>query len=379
MAKFDHKNNLPQIFKTNRVSILPISRSQYALGKFDTYYEIDPMEPARKNVTIPENLETLDIDNIYSESSAMHVAHISGMINDILEEECWHTVSGRMSTGDFDFQIGDLGGKSRHKIKVSGSQCEIDAGFESKNFFMIVEAKNYSVDNFLIRQLYYPYRLWERKLSKRIIPAFFTFSDNIFSFYVFRFEDLNDYNSIALQRKYEYTIGTLPLTMGDLIDVLNSTNIAEDTSVPFPQADKFERVMDLIGILNNNPLKKNDITETYQFDSRQTDYYVNATNYLGFSESKPDGYIELTDLGNKILSSNHKTKHILVTRSILKHGIFNSVIRDYLNTSNAPSLEEIKTKMELFEETKGLGNQTMSRRAQTIRSWVLWIIKDIVI
>ena len=37
---------------------------------------------------------------------------------------------------------------------------------------MIVEAKNATVDDFLVRQLYYPYRLWQAKTYKEVKPVF---------------------------------------------------------------------------------------------------------------------------------------------------------------------------------------------------------------
>jgi hypothetical protein len=81
---------------------------------------------------------------------------------------------------------------------VENSQCEIDGGFEGISKFAIIEAKCQSVDDFIIRQLYYPYRLWKSKSSKKIVPILLSFSNNIFVFYIFDFDDLYHYNSIFL-------------------------------------------------------------------------------------------------------------------------------------------------------------------------------------
>src|SRR4028119_131156 len=40
MAKFDPSVNLPDTFRENHLSILPISRSKYVIGKFDTHFEV---------------------------------------------------------------------------------------------------------------------------------------------------------------------------------------------------------------------------------------------------------------------------------------------------------------------------------------------------
>jgi hypothetical protein len=56
-------------------------------------------------VSIP-NLETLDYTNLYSEASALLFAYNSGIINDVLNsKDTFYTVSGRMSSGCFNFNI----------------------------------------------------------------------------------------------------------------------------------------------------------------------------------------------------------------------------------------------------------------------------------
>lgn len=37
MTKFDHASNLPTIFQQHDLSILPITRGKYLIGKFETY------------------------------------------------------------------------------------------------------------------------------------------------------------------------------------------------------------------------------------------------------------------------------------------------------------------------------------------------------
>jgi hypothetical protein len=41
MAKFDHSVNLLDIFRDNDLSILPISRSKYVIGKFATHLKVE--------------------------------------------------------------------------------------------------------------------------------------------------------------------------------------------------------------------------------------------------------------------------------------------------------------------------------------------------
>jgi hypothetical protein len=182
MAKFDHYSNLPKIFKDNGLSILPISRSSYVIGEFDVYEKVTYNQKIRPiQMSFPSDITTIDPTNLYSESSALHCAVVTGMIEDVLGEEAFQTISGRMSSKHFDFNIRTRKGID-HKISISNSQVEIDGGYESANQFMIVEAKNETVDDFLVRQLYYPYRLWQEKTYKEIKPVFFTYSNDILVF-----------------------------------------------------------------------------------------------------------------------------------------------------------------------------------------------------
>ena len=88
MAKFDHSVNLPDIFRANHLSILPISRSKYVIGNFDTHLkvkydseiEVIPFE-------FPPGIESIDYTNLYSESSALHCAFNIGIIDDLVGEK----------------------------------------------------------------------------------------------------------------------------------------------------------------------------------------------------------------------------------------------------------------------------------------------------
>lgn len=285
MTKFDHAVKLPKIFRDNGLTIQPISRGSYVIGTFESYFQL----PKKSSTNIiyrelPPHLETIDPSNIYSESSAILCAFLSEMIDDVLEEKTNLTVLGRMSTGTFNYQIRDAKTRINHNISVKNSQCEIDGGFESESKFALIEAKSETVDDFIIRQLYYPYRLWTSKTDKEVVPIFLTISNDIFSFYRFRFLEKNVYNSLELVSEHRYCISKQEIEISDIRRLLTETAIvSEQEEIPFPQADSFLRIIDLLGKLYNanEPLSKDEITLVYAFDERQTNYYVTAARYLG--------------------------------------------------------------------------------------------------
>lgn len=376
MAKFDHVVNLPKIFIDNNLSILPLSRSQYIIGHFCTHF------PVKYNLKIktlpwqfPREIETIDYTNLYSENSALLCAFNIGIIHDLFGSKTKFTVSGRMSTGIFDFYIKNSINNQPYKINVTNSQCEIDGGFETDNCLILIEAKNYKVEDFLIRQLYYPYRLWSKKISKKVVPVLMTYSNDIFSFFIYEFIDLLGYSSITLREQKNYAIASEKIQRSELYLLLNQIKkIPEPQEIPFPQADKFDRLIDLISLLLENCLTPNKITENYQFDKRQTDYYTSAGKYLGLIE-KQGKIFTLTDEAKYILRQPYKLKYLKLIEKILGHQVFYQAFKFSVKIGGIPSKKTI-TKL-MCESHLKIGNRTIDRRASTVKGWISWIWSQI--
>src|SRR2546429_700780 len=208
-TNFSHRIQLPKIFKDNHLSIQPNTRGTYLIGRFESYQDIldDPSIPI-EGVNFPSSIETINPTNLYSEAAVLLCAYHTGIISHLLNQEVLLTVFGRMSAKSFGYFIRNNQTGEQHQIRVKGAQLEIDSGFEGESAFAIFEAKNQSVDDFLVRQLYYPYRLWLGRTTKRIVPVFMYYShaNSVFSFYVFRFTEEKHYNSIELVTQKRYQI-----------------------------------------------------------------------------------------------------------------------------------------------------------------------------
>lgn len=382
MAKFDHYINLPELFRAHRLTILPVSRSRYVIGRFDAYQKVTYSGFAEMEyVDLPLSVESILHDDLYSEAAALLFAYNAGIVDCVVGEPCRLTVMGRMSSGCFDFRISDVRSNDKLTITVENSQCEIDAGFESQTFFCIVEAKAYSVDDFLVRQLYYPYRLWTAKLSKPVIPVLFTLSNDVFTFFVYRFNDLSDYNSMALVAQRQFSIAADQLTRDDVACIFSEPNLkSEPAEVPFPQADSFPRVVDLLALLSASSLTKLSITENYQFDGRQTGYYTDAARYLGLAEKFRDDStgkvaFRLTERGRSIMKQRPKGKYLGLIGSILEHGAFFETFSHSVNTGEVPGNAEVERILRAHRLE--INETTATRRAQTVRAWVSWIWSQI--
>lgn len=378
MTKFDHKSNLPELFRENRLSIFPISRGSYLIGKFDAYKNIEFNKNIKnKQVNLPNKIKSIELRNIYSEAIALNCAYLCGIINDLINEETTLTISGRMSTSDFDFYVKNSYSNEQIEVFVKNSQCEIDGGFESKNKLILIEAKNYRPKDFLIRQLYYPFRLWKPKLQKEIIPVFMTYSNDVFSFYIYDFENYLEYNSLRLIEQKNYIIKSEGITLSDIKEIVNTTTIIKEPGIPFPQADSFERVIDLLGLLMEEDLTAEAITNNYDFTKRQTDYYTNACKYLGLIDKKKYNntvLYYLSAIGKAIMLKPYREKYLLLAKSILTHKVFNESLKLRIKKQALLSKEDICKIMKSLPIYKVEKESTYYRRAQTVSKWIEWIL-----
>ena len=63
-------------------------------------------------------------------------------------------------------------------------------------------------EDFIIRQLYYPYRFWKDKVAKIVIPAFFAYENGIYNIFIYSFNDDNNYNSLELNTIKRYMLSS---------------------------------------------------------------------------------------------------------------------------------------------------------------------------
>ncbi|SHJ93014.1 type II restriction enzyme [Paramaledivibacter caminithermalis] len=380
MTKFDHKSNLPQLFENNKLSILPISRGNYIIAQFEAYHKFEKSNHLIERVRFPDYIQSIDYENITSEATAINTAYVSGIFADFTgDEELLPTVSGRMSSNAFNFQIKNTINGQLIPISVVNSQIEIDGGYEGLDSLTIIEAKNSISEDFLIRQLYYPYRLWNNKLNKPVKPIFLTYSNGIFSLYEYAFEELENYNSLSLIKQKNYSIEPDEITLDDVLQVFRGVKrVSEPDGIPFPQADSFKRVISLCEILyENDTLSRDDITYRYDFDSRQTNYYTDAGRYLGLIDKKREnGSVKyyLTDKGKALFSVNIKTRNLKFVEWILEHKPFYLTFQRYLDLLEMPLKENIVEIMKNSNLYNIGADSTYFRRASTISGWINWIM-----
>jgi hypothetical protein len=380
MTKFDFKSQLPKIFTENNLSILPISRGGYIISDFNIFQDFESNENEITRINFPSYIESIDFNSITSEAIALNCAYISGIIEDFVQdEELKPTVSGRMSSSIFDFNINSK--KELLNINVNNSQIEIDGGYEGIESLNLIEAKNSISKDFLIRQVFYPFKLWENKITKKVRNLFLTYSNGIFHFREYIFEDPTHYNSLKLTREKKYVIRDGIINLELIQKWLSQVKIVKEATIPFPQADSFERVINLCELLNENKeLSQEYITNNYDFNVRQTNYYTNAGKYLSLIDSKrKKGKIIyfLTDNGQKLFNLPIIDRQQNFIELILSHLAFNETLKYYFKKGELPNIEEIVKIMKVSHLYNVKEKSTYERRASTISSWVNWILDQI--
>lgn len=384
MTKFDHKSQLPKLFADNKLSILPTSRGGYVIGEFETFCKFNSNDIEVTPIKFPTFLESLDYRDITSEATAINCAFVSKILHDFTNEEnLFPTVSGRMSSSSFSFDINSP--KGLFNINVEKSQVEIDGGYEGDNSLNLIEAKNIISTDFLIRQLYYPFKLWNGKIQKKVRPIFLTYSNGVFHFREYEFTNVNHYNSLILVKQKKYAIQEGSFNLEALFQIINTTNSVKEPEIPFPQADSFERVINLCELIKRNQaMTKKQYLQDFDFgaiDPRQHDYYTNAARYLGLVYKTQDQItkqtcFKLTKLGQKTMNTTLIDRQKEFIKLILSHKAFKDVLNIYLENGEMPNKETIVEIMKRSNLYKVSSKATYYRRASTIIGWTNWIINQ---
>lgn len=203
LCKQDTRESRPDIFKELGLFLLPIKNGYYAIIKGEGYIDIPSIndEIAVYKSKLDFSLDTAKIGN--SEMQHLDFAYASSLIRTFTNDPSLVlTIRGRKFTPSFWFNV------DHHKVEVSSVQTEVDAGYEGKDQIVLIEAKNLSASNVIIRQLYYPFRQWQMMTEKKVVTLFFDKkrNENLYSIWQFEFDNPDNYNSAKLVRTGKYRI-----------------------------------------------------------------------------------------------------------------------------------------------------------------------------
>jgi hypothetical protein len=164
--------------------------------------------------------------------------------------------------------------------------------------------------------------------------------------------------------------------MHDIVSVFD--NITPSSSIYsdiFPQADRMEKIVDLLNILvvNENATKE-DITNYFEFDPRQTDYYLNAAAFIGLVKIVKRKGFGLSESGKKIMGKQLRERNLDIIRAILQDEVYYHSFSYLLKNNALPDKKFIAEMIRKYYPPKKNGDQTPERRSQTVISWINWIM-----
>lgn len=378
LTHFDNQLQQPHFFNANGLSILPVKRGTYVIGRFDLFKKIDSyvdMETVRLPMR-PIPLESAYVGLRSNEEMGLNHAYNMGILADFAGEDLYPTVWGRHSSGCWDYEVkmGDGGGF--YTLSARDSQIEVDGGFEGRNGLILIEAKNNLVKEFCLRQLYFPFRAWANRIAKPVRSVFAAIDGD--AFYLFEYAFINPRVLDAkLVKSRKYIIDTTLITRDQIKRIHDETPIShEPREVPFPQANTPAIMIDVALYINEKgECSKDEIAEYVGFDPRQSDYYGNALRYFGLATRKYDtrGPFILTREGKHFCGADQDARKLMLLQALMSREKFRIAYEEYLRTREIPS-ESFAMGLVRDADSR-LDEVTVHRRASTIRNWVRWMVE----
>jgi len=380
LAKQDTSDLRPKVFRHYKLSMLPVENGKYIIFRDEHARTYFPIEKILAEITAEEykpkkdyrGYQSLDVRNLSSESQAIDFANLVSLLKTFTnEKELNLTIRGRQRSEKFSIKIPG----ANHTAEVNGVQIEVDAGFESPEKIYIFEAKLGRIEDFNIRQLYYPFKDWSSRSCKEIIPLFFVYTNGLFYILEFRFEE--EYGKLQCIRSKCFTVNEPVKLEINLQQLLEEIYLELEPDVPYPQANDLDKIVDIITNFKSAGLSnKPAIAEFFDFDERQGDYYANAGYYLGLLKRVPDSTeFELTREGEYIAKSeNRSRRNLLLLTQMLKRPSFNEIIRLFESKDRDLTLLNVDILAKIIQTHTGLNDTTARRRASTVMSWLRWMI-----
>jgi len=368
MAKFDTREDYPEVLQRAGYNILSVRNGSYVLVKGEPFHDLEPTNQKEKYLSVlkfkPETLF-----KVRGESCFLDYAYLSGLLEHFLEiKDLKLTIRGRSYSPSFSFSINTV------EIEVDKVQIEIDAGYESVSEIVLVEAKVGNPTNFNIRQLYYPYRAWSKRMPhKRVIPVFFVYNpkEQTYNFWQYEFSNHEDYNSLKPVKSRSYTVEQ-EQDWGALIRELINRPPDWTKVDTVPQADDFSRVARLPLLISKGIDNADKFAQAENFTTRQSSYYREAAELVGLVKMKNNKYV-LTEAGEVYVNLKPKERGEFLLRMLLRLPIIHEAMSVLLD-KGVLYLDELAS---IIEKRTRLGRNTPRRRAQTVRSWLKWFSNEI--
>lgn len=364
MAKMDSSDDVPPVMKRYGYFLLPISRSAYTIVRGNGFHDLEVSGGGVKEFVsqIKFNLATNGRNT--SEMQYLDYCSNAGLIEEVIGRgKLYPMIRGREGSGVYSFRV------NHNEIEVKNAQIEVDLGLEGRDSIILLEAKSKTPEDFIIRQLYYPYKKFSGGFAdKLIVPTFFTYdkATDVYNFWKYHFDDPSDYNSIRLLGSDSYRIREEnTIGINDIAD--DSFEIGTQKKL-IPQANDLDKVLRLIYLVSEGVTNAADVAASFGFAPRQSSYYREAAEALGFVSFNGREYA-LTDAGRLLVSLDTEKRNIFFARAINEFALF----KECMNVLRAKGSLNGRDIEAIIARSSNLSGSTIPRRARSIESWLRWV------
>lgn len=361
MAKMDSTSDLPEVFKRNGYFLLPVKNGEYVIVRGNGFHLLEPKGAQANHVSrIRFNLTTAGRGS--SEMQYLDYSFNSGALENILGiSPLYQSIRGREYSKEFKFKV------DKTELTVASVQFEVDSGLEGEDAIVLIEAKVKTPEDFIIRQLFYPYNNFKiQSRGKKIIPVFFTYepSSKLYNFWIYEFTDATNYNSIRLKEVRSLTISSE--------DELKLADIKPKGVVAYkdliPQANDLTKVIELVFKVHEGTNHYKSVAEYFGFNERQSSYYREAAEALGLITAVK-GIYSLTETGKQLVSLPTEKRNLFMLEllsdfDLVKDGL--SLLKEKGQLTQGDIEQFIKQRSKL-------SGSTVPRRAGSLVSWFKWI------
>lgn len=361
LAKVDFSRDLPDVLKRNGYFLLPVNNGKYAIVRGDGFHALETeaqVEEFESKIDFP--LTTAGRGQ--SEMQYLDHAFNTGVLASVLRQgTLYQSIRGRERSKKFSFNVNTT------NIDVDAVQIEVDSGMEAKEAVILMEAKIGRPADFIIRQLFYPYRNFKLISPKKtIIPAFLTYDlgSSTYGLKIYRFANDEDYNSIELVENLAFKIRTAnAIKLGDI----RPTGIVNYRDV-IPQANKIDRIIEFVFRVSEGVNNARAMADHFGFDIRQSHYYRSAAEALGLVSSSEGNY-ELTDVGKEFVNLDVESRNIFVANLLADFHVVRAAF-ELLQSGKTVSFEQL---LSIVSKGEKISGATVKRRALSLASWLGWI------
>jgi len=392
LKKVDEYESLPDVFRNYGIVPISLTNQEYVLLQIgEGGKPLFPTLPSPKGLPRWQDTRTLTkfltlpwATGFTNESQALDAAYLSGILSDFVrEEELYLTIRGRMRfrheiplrfyTEEGIKEFFEEGGKP---LTASGFQLEIDAGYESPHFVYLIEAKKRIQKSFNLRQVVFPYHLWNHILrgEKTVRSLFLVYTNPYYFLYEIEITDPSVLNAIRITRSAWYALGTPPLSLEEVQKLITTLHPKEIPETPFPQADSLLRIYNLLEVLTQREnMTPEEVATEEEFDIRQGHYYLSAAEWLGWIKQAKQEQRILTKIGRQIAKGDTVQRALLTMKSLAQRPVFHESFEWWVKHRNLPPKPKITHWIKQASQQrkiKPLSGATPARRAQTVLAWL---------